>query len=145
MEIANSVFQGTVLGPPLWNAFFGDVAVPAKSTGGQEELFADDLTVFQKFERSLPVEGVKTELDKCKKNVHKWGATNRVSFDPIKEHVVILHPTVGHGETFRLLGCMIDTDLRMHSCIEQLLSKIRPKITVILRIRGYYNVPDLIT
>ena len=46
MEIANSVFQGTVLGPPLWNAFFGDVVVPAKSTGGQEELFADDLIVF---------------------------------------------------------------------------------------------------
>ena len=22
--LANSVFQGTVLGPPLWNAFFGD-------------------------------------------------------------------------------------------------------------------------
>ena len=40
---------------------------------------------------------------------------------------------------------MIDTDLRMHSCIEQLLSKIRPKNTAILRTRGYYCVPDLIT
>ena len=29
MEIANTVFQGTVLGPPLWNTFFNDVsAVP---------------------------------------------------------------------------------------------------------------------
>ena len=132
MEISDTVFQGTVLGPPLWNAFFGDVAFPAKSTGGQEELFADDLTVFQKFDRSLPVEDVKAKLDKCAKNVHKWGATNRVSFDPAKEHVVILHPTVGHGETFTLLGCMIDNDLRMRSCIEQLLSKIRPKITAYL-------------
>ena len=26
MELANMVFQGTVLGPPLWNAFFSDVA-----------------------------------------------------------------------------------------------------------------------
>ena len=83
------------------------MAFPAKSIGGQEELFADDLIVFQKFDRSLPIEDVKAKLDKCAKNVHKWGATNRVSFDPAKEHVVILHPTVGHRETPRLLGWRI--------------------------------------
>ena len=32
--IDNSVFQGTVLGPPLWNSFFSDVSVPAQSIGG---------------------------------------------------------------------------------------------------------------
>ena len=26
MDLANTVFQGTVLGPPLWNSFFADVA-----------------------------------------------------------------------------------------------------------------------
>ena len=44
--IDDSVFQGTVLGPPLWNTFFADVSVPAASTGGQEAVFADDLNVF---------------------------------------------------------------------------------------------------
>ena len=39
---------------------------------------------------------------------------------------------------------MIDTDLRMKTCIEQLLSKIRPKITAILRTRAYYSTSDLI-
>ena len=53
-------------------------------------------------------------------------------------------PITGHDEKFRLMGCMIDTDLRMTSCIEQFLSKIRPKISIILKIRDYYNVPDLI-
>ena len=43
MDLANSVFQGTVNGPPLWNAFFADVAIPAASTGGREAMFADDL------------------------------------------------------------------------------------------------------
>ena len=47
-EIANSVFQGTVLGPPLWNTFFNDVAIPAASTGGEPATFADDLNVFSK-------------------------------------------------------------------------------------------------
>ena len=39
----------------------------------------------------------------------------------------------------------MDTDLRMHSCIEQILSKIRSKITALLRTRGYYSVPQLVT
>ena len=39
---------------------------------------------------------------------------------------------------------MIDMDLRMHSTVHQVLSKIRPKTIAILRTRGYYEVPDLI-
>ena len=39
---------------------------------------------------------------------------------------------------------MVDLDLRMHTAIDQLLSKIRPKSTAILRTRGYYNVPELL-
>ena len=39
---------------------------------------------------------------------------------------------------------MTDPDLRMHSAIDQLLSRIRPKVTAILRTRAYYSVPQLI-
>ena len=46
MQIENSVYQGTVLGPPLWNSFFSDVAVPASSAGGKEAMFADDFKCF---------------------------------------------------------------------------------------------------
>jgi len=143
-EIANSVFQGTVLGPPLWNAFFADVAVPASSTGGKEAKFADDLNVFKEFPQCMPVSQVQTDLEKCKARTHKWGRKNRVSFDALKEHIVILHPSKGHGDPFKLLGCMMDTDLRMHSAIDQLLGKVRPKVTAILRTRAYYSVSDLI-
>ena len=145
MDLANSVFQGTVNGPPLWNAFFADVAIPAASTGGREAMFADDLNVFEEFDQHTPLEQVTADLETCRSRVHKWGATNRVSFDPSKELVAILHPSHGHGPAFKLLGCMVDNDLRMHTCIEQLLSKIRPKITAILRTRGFYSVPELIT
>jgi len=145
MTIENTVFQGVVLGPTLWNAFFGDVRHPAKSTGGREAKFADDLNVFQEFDRLQPVCDVQATLEKCRGNVHKWGKVNRVSFDASKEHLVILHTSQYHGAAFKLLGCMVDTDLRMETCIEQLLSKIRPKITAILRTRAYYSVPDLVT
>ena len=97
------------------------------------------------FDQHTPLEQVTADLETCRSRVHKWGATNRVSFDPSKELVAILHPSHGHGPAFKLLGCMVDNDLRMHTCIEQLLSKIRPKITAILRTRGFYSVPELIT
>ena len=51
MEIANAVFQGTVLGPPLWNTFFGNVLTPAKSLEAVSDLFADDLNAFWKLDR----------------------------------------------------------------------------------------------
>ena len=52
-EISNTVFRGTVLGPPLWNLFFADVIMPAESTGGDGEIFADDLNAFRMFKKTL--------------------------------------------------------------------------------------------
>ena len=71
MVLDNTVFQGTVLGPSLWNSFFSDVSVPAKSTGGRESMFADDLNVFQEFDRSKNLVGVQNTLQQCRENVHK--------------------------------------------------------------------------
>ena len=48
--LCNMVYQGTVLGPCLWNAFFNDVHEPASSQGGYASIFADDLNVFKEFD-----------------------------------------------------------------------------------------------
>ena len=58
-----------------------------------------------------PLAEVQSTLQKCRGNAHKLGMTNRVSFDPAKEHLVVLHPSQYHGVIFKLLGCMVDTDL----------------------------------
>ena len=137
--LENQVFQGTVLSPPLWNAFFADVAVPAGQNDGQEEIFADDLSVFKMFDRLDSLEAVENDLTECRSRVHTWCRMNRVSFDASKDHLVVLHPSEYHGDPFKMLGLMIDLDLRMHTAIEQLLSKIRSKSTAILRTREYYS------
>ena len=72
--LEDQVFQGTVLGPSLWNAFFADVAVPAGAAGGRAAMFADDLNVFQLFDRQVPVEELMEELSDCRSRVHTWGA-----------------------------------------------------------------------
>ena len=144
--IEDSIFQGTVLGPALWNVFFADVAIPAGITGGNEAMFADDLNVFQLFDRKMPTDNILDKLSKCREKVHGWGRTNRVKFDAKKEHLAIIHPdaNVLHGDGFRLLGCFMDLDLRMRTAVDQLLAKIRPKSKAILRTRGYYSVPELL-
>ena len=124
--------------------FFSDVSAPPASMGGQEAMFADDLNVFREFDQYVPLEQVTEDSQKCRSKVHRWGATNRMSFDPSKELMIVLHPSDAHGAPFKFLACMMDTDLRMHSCIDQILSKARPKITAILRTRGFYSIPDLI-
>ena len=45
-SLKDMIFQGTVLGPPLWNAFYADVAGPVRKEGFQETVFADDLDAF---------------------------------------------------------------------------------------------------
>ncbi len=107
-EIIDSVFQGTVLGPSLWNTFFADVSGPASSTGGEEEAFADDLHVFQKIDRCEPTERITAKLEECRDAVHKWGRVNRVTFDARKEHMAGMHPLYATGDPFTLLGFFVD-------------------------------------
>ena len=144
-EIANTVFQGTVLGPPLWNVFFSDVTHAADSLGGEPSLFADDLSVFQKFDKHVPGEDIMSRMQKCRERVHSWGRTNRVAFDPSKEHQVILHSIFGKGEPFKLLGCMIDCKLLMHEAIDKIISQMRPKMQAIIRTKLHYNAQDLLS
>ena len=143
-EIADTVFQGTVLGPCLWNLFFADVARPAREEGGCESIFADDLSVFKEFERFECNEHILSDMRICRAKVHRWGRINRVSFDPSKEHLVIVHPRYGYGDPFKLLGCLIDNKLIMKQAIDKILSQIRPKIRAILRTRHHYDCKTLV-
>ena len=119
--------------------------VPAGSTGGDPKvLIADDLNVFQKFDRLDDNDAIKLEMDRCRSEVHSWGKRNRVSFDASKEHVTILHPIHGQGDPVKLLGCLLDCKLIMNHGIENILSRMRPKVVAILRLRGHYSIKELL-
>ena len=45
MHQTDMVFQGTVLGPALWNAFFADVVQDVPQGSQRMNSFADDLTI----------------------------------------------------------------------------------------------------
>ena len=45
--IDNSIYQGTIWGPPLWNHFFGDAKYAIKEANFIESISVDDLNAFQ--------------------------------------------------------------------------------------------------
>ena len=65
------------------------------------------------------------------------------AFDAGKEHFVIVHPTSGVGEDFKLLGLVFDHKLRMDSGVEAILKRARPKSQMLLRSRPYYSDTDM--
>ena len=45
----NMVYQGTVLGPPLWNVYYADACKSLHDCRFTEAIFADDLNAFRSF------------------------------------------------------------------------------------------------
>ena len=152
-KLENTIFQGTVLGPPLWNTFFSDVttAIPESF---DEEKFADDLTVFREFDESMQDgDGQIVTLDNneickilktCQASVHSWGEENQVLFDAGKEAFEILEWRPAVNKSFRVLGTIFDSALNMEDEISARVGKAKPKVTAILRCRQYYDKEDLV-
>ena len=64
MVLKNMVFQGTVLGPSLWNMFYEDARRAIHETGFEEIVYADDLNRFKEFEHNASVVSVLADAKK---------------------------------------------------------------------------------
>ena len=84
-QLRDSVFQGTVLGPPLWNVFFADAGRAIKDAGYDENAFADDLSAYRPFHVTVPDKIILDSLRECQIQLHRWGAANQFVFDASKE------------------------------------------------------------
>ena len=137
-DLEDTIFQGIVLGPKLWNVFFEDLshAIPASY---EDEKFADDLTCFKAFPAGTDNDEIHRDLRTCEAQVQEWGKTNQVIFDAGKAEFGVIHGTDGEGETVRLLGSLYDNALRMDEQITKMLLTARPKITALLRSQRYYG------
>ena len=84
MQLGNMIFQGSVLGPILWNIFYADCGRPVRKHMFIKSVFADDLIAFRPFIRGIGNEYITREMEGLQKTVHAWGAANRVTFDAEK-------------------------------------------------------------
>jgi hypothetical protein len=126
--LSDSVFQGTVLGPPLWNAFAADVEIPTCNAGACPVDNADNLTAWMCFSASTPNATVLHELRSVRNAIRQLGEDTRVCFDASKEEVTIFHKTSGHGTTTKLLGGLFDPNPLMSDAVYAIAQQARPKV-----------------
>ena len=140
MKIENSVYQGTVWGPPLWSLFYEDTTEATSRAHFYEVKYADDLSACREFDNQTSRDVIHESINNCAKELHAWGEANQVKFDPTKESRAILSAwnQAAEGSSFELLGVIIDPQLTMKPAIEALVKKCRWKLASVLRCRRFY-------
>ena len=144
VRLTNMVYQGTVLGPPLWNLFFADVALAVRYCNFLDTLFSDDLNCYKDLQPEVPNTAAVKELEKCQERVHLWGKANQVEFDSSKESFHVLHRSDPYGEDFKVLGVLWDTKLNMEAECEEVGKRAYSKVRALLKLRKYYTEAELV-
>ena len=142
--LANMVFQGTVLGPSLWNTFYEDARHAVREVFFEEVIFADDLNAFREFPNVTSNEQIIESCKSCQRELHAWGAANQVEFDPGKESFHVLSKKDGQGGDFKILGIIFDEGLTMEVAVNQLLVDAGWKLKMLLRTKRFYTDGDLV-
>ncbi len=142
--LQNSVYQGTVLGPPLWNVHYADSKLAVRAKGFSEVIFADDLNCSKVLPSTTTETQAQAELRQCQSSLHRWGAANRVLFDPGKESFHGIHRTRSFGEDFKILGVIIDCKLTMRAAAKEISREAGWKVKSLLRCRRFYTQKELV-
>jgi hypothetical protein len=87
------VYQGTVLGPQLWNLYFEDAADAIREYMFEEIVYADDLNAYKELPGTTENDKALLAIDRVQEELHRWGMANQVEFDPTKESKHVLSRT----------------------------------------------------
>ena len=141
--LANSVFQGTVLGPALWNLFYADANRAVRGLGFVETVFADDFNSWKSLPKDVKEYDAVLELSACQAKLHEWGRANQVVFDSSKESFVLMRRFRAIGENFKLLGVTFDPQLLMHDGARKIAVEAGWRLQAVLRPRRFFSIPEL--
>ena len=84
------------------------------------------------------------ELSGCQSNLHRWGAANRVVFDPGKEEFVFIRRRDAIGSDFTLLEVSFDPQLTMRNGARKIATEAGWRLKAILRAQRYFSTPELV-
>jgi hypothetical protein len=76
MMLRNMVFQGTVIGPDLWNLYFEDARHAINEWFYMEVAYADDQNAYRVFRGQSDNAGILQSMDLCQRELHAWGDAN---------------------------------------------------------------------
>ena len=144
IRLFNMVYQGTVWGPTLWNAFFGDCTAVIRLCGFDVVVYADDQNAFKFYPRALSNIAIEDDLREGQLATHRWGAANSVTFDASKEEFMIISTTEPLGGPIKLLGIEFDNRLLMNIAAHNCAKKAAWKTKSLLRARRFYSIIDML-
>ena len=144
IELTNMVFQGTVLGPKLWNLFYEDVKAACRDAKFEETVFADDLNSFKTAPASTTNDELLQQAQVCQSLVHSWGRANGVSFEASKEGFHVFSRTDPWGDVLKLLGILFDTKLLMDAEVQGLVQECAWRVTQLLRGGRFFAPAELL-
>jgi hypothetical protein len=142
--LRNSVYQGTVWGPPLWNCHYEDSRCAVNVTGFTETVFADDLNCFKEFDVTVPEDELRQAQMKCQQSLHQWGEANQVIFDPGKESFHVLHPRSFSGSNFHMLGVTFDPQLTMDRACYEIAAVASTRLRTLLRVKRFHSTRSMV-
>ena len=82
--MSEMVFQGTVLGPLLWNIFFKDAGDIIRNFDFKDLIFGDGVNGVRLYPNCVQNHFIETDVRNVHMKLHEWGIANRVSFDASK-------------------------------------------------------------
>ena len=131
--LKNMVYQGTVLGPGLWNLMYEDARWAIQACGFTEVVYADDLNSWRAFATRTCNAALLGEAECCQSQFHTWGKATQIQFDPAKEsmHVVGRHDAL--GADFKILGVEFDCKLLMNGAVHETAVSARWKLKTVMR------------
>ena len=144
--LRNSVYQGTVWGPPLWNLHYESARHSVNECGFREVVYADDKNMSKAFANSTPAVAIHNDMRKCQRFLHEWGKGNGVLFDPGKEEFHILNRPGASvaASSFRLLGVQFDSKLQMKEGVRVLCVQAAWRIKALRRVRRFYSIRHMV-
>ena len=86
----------------------------------------------------------KADLLEAQRQLHLWGAANRVTFDPGKEHFTVLPTMAPEGEDFKVLGLEFDAKWSMRKCVQTCVVEASWRFRSLLRTQRFFTDADLI-
>ena len=144
-HLRDQVFQGTVLGPKLWNTFFADIRFVLRHVDLIPLLFADDLNGYKVFLENIPNEEIIAHLKVGQTACHKWGCANQVEFEASKETFSVISLSDPFGPGFKLLGIFFDPKMTMQLSLNNLRNSLGAKLRNLFTIRRYYSLKQFVT
>ena len=83
------------------------------------------------------------DLQEVQRELHNRGTASRVFFDPSKESFRLLHTCFQHGDDFKLLGVVFDTQLLMHRAAPEIATESGWRLQTLLKVRRCFTTPEI--